>query len=261
MRITSLLVLGSSLVGCMRGGSTVSVDTAESAIDSSDSVSAEGDVMTAAVDGADAPSLTAVDVSARIAANLGTRMLPPGCATVVQNGFDLTVTYNDCTGPRGLVHVTGELDLAISLALDGSITVHGTSNGLEVNAATLDIDADATYRTAGTSHTLTVATTGTGTGPLGNAIDHQGNYTVTWDTASECRSIVGDWSTELTRAAGSATRSNDVDVSRCAGGCPTGTVTHHYLGGATITVTFDGTATASWSASTGRSGTVALACR
>jgi hypothetical protein len=248
----------------MRGGSTDGVDTAESAIDSSDSVSAEGDVMVTAVDGADTAgvtALTAADVAVHIAANIGSRMLPAGCATVTQNGLTLVVQYNDCTGPRGLVHVTGELDLAVSLALDGSIAVHGTATGLEVNAATLDIDTDATYRTTGTGHSLTVTTTGTGTGPRGTTIDHQGNYTITWDAASQCRSIMGDWSTELSRTGGSVSRSNQVDVSRCAGGCPTGTITHHYLGGASIDVTFDGTATAQWTASTGRSGTVTLACQ
>ena len=264
MRLTSFILISSSLFACMRN-STTDVDTAESTVDSSDSVSAEGDVMTAAVDGADVAGFTAAtaaDVSARIVANIGLRMQPAGCATVTQSGANITVVYNDCTGPRGLVHVTGELDLVVSLAIDGSITVHGTATNLEVNAATLDVDADAVYKTAGTSHTLTVQTHGSGTGPRGNTIDHVGNYTMTWDTASECRAIVGDWSTELTQAgAASATRSNDVDLERCAGGCPTGTITHHYLGGASITVTFDGTATASWSASTGRSGTVALACR
>ncbi len=46
MRLPIILVLG-SLVAC--GGSIDGVDTAESAIDNSDSVSAEGDVMAANV--------------------------------------------------------------------------------------------------------------------------------------------------------------------------------------------------------------------
>jgi len=41
----------------------------------------------------------------------------------------------------------------------------------------------------------------------------------------------------------------------------TGTVTHHFLAGASLTITFDGTATATWSASNGKSGTVALSCQ
>jgi hypothetical protein len=45
------------------------------------------------------------------------------------------------------------------------------------------------------------------------------------------------------------------------GGCPTGTVTHHFLLGASLTITFNGTPTATWTASTGASGTVALSCQ
>ena len=266
MRLTSIILLGSSLsfVACMKSDTADSVDSAESAVDSSEAVSAEGDLMTSSVDGADMAGLvapTSSDIAARIATNAMTRWVPAGCATIAQTGANVTITYNDCSGPRGLIHITGELDLAITLNLDGSIAVHATATDLEVNAATLDIDATGTYTTSGTSHTLVVSTMGSGTGRLGNSVDHNGNYTVTWDTASDCRSITGMWSTELSTALASATRSNDVTLSRCAGGCPTGTVTHDYLGGQSVTVTFNGTSTATWAGSGGRSGTVQLACQ
>jgi hypothetical protein len=135
--------------------------------------------------------------------------------------------------------------------------VHGTSSGLQVNRADLVIDATATYAVSGTSHTLTVQTMGSGTGPRGNEVEHDGNYSLTWDTASTCHSIDGHWQTDL----GVRERSNDVSLHRCAGSCPTGTITHHFLAGASLTVTFDGTATAQWSASTGASGTTQLSCQ
>lgn len=266
--LVRLVCVGSSLVafaGCMRGNdSGTGIDTAESAIDSSDGVSAEGNVMMAEVDGADMTGLTALtgdQVAVRVAANVALRWQPSGCATVDQQGATVTVTYNDCTGPRGLVHVTGTLTVVLSVSATGGISAHATATGFQVNRATLDIDADATYAVSGTSHSLTVTSTGEGTGPRGNAIDHQGDYTITWDTASQCGSIDGMWSTDITTPVATAERSNDVDLSRCAGGCPTGTMTHHFLGGASITVTFDGTATAAWTASTGRSGTVQLLCQ
>ncbi len=256
-----LLVLAASCLKSKDSGT--GVDTAESAVDSSDSVSAEGNVMMAEMDGSDMTGLTAVtadQVAARIAANIAVRWTPSTCATVTSSGTTVTVVYNDCTGPRGLVHVTGTLVIAVSVDAAG-IHGHGTATGFQVNQATLDIDADATYSVSGTTHTLMVDTTGEGTGPRGNEIDHKGDYTITWDTFSQCGSIDGAWSTDITTPVATAQRSNDVSLSRCAGGCPTGTVTHHYLGGASITVTFDGTATASWTASTGRSGTVALQCQ
>jgi len=257
MRKLISLALFGSLAACVHRGDG-GVDTAESAVDSSESTEAEGNLMMSAVDGADASGLaplTSDQVAVRIAANLGLRWAA-GCAQVTQSGATITVVYNDCTGPRGLVHVTGTLVLAVSVSSTGVISVHGTSDDMQVNRATLVIDANATYAVAGTSHTLTVATNGSGTGPRGNAIEHQGNYTITWDTASQCGGIDGMWSTDL----GDLSRSTDASVERCAGGCPTGTVTHTFLRGASLTITFDGSATATWTSSTGSHGTVTLAC-
>jgi hypothetical protein len=257
MRNFTIVLLASSLVACMNRGGT-NVDSAESAIDSSDSVGSESDLMTATVDGAEVTGIlpaTADQIAVRIAANVAGRWAN-GCAKVTQTGASLVITYTDCTGPRGLVHVSGELDVAITVA-GTTITAHGTSSDMTINRANIVIDATAVYTVSGTTKTLTVATNGSGTGPRGNEIEHQGNYTITWDSASQCRTIAGEWSTDL----GARERSNDVSLSRCAGGCPTGTVTHHFLAGASLTITFDGTATAAWSTSTGRTGTVALGCQ
>jgi hypothetical protein len=256
--ITTIVLLGSSLVACMNRGGGTDVDSAESAIDSSDSVGSEGDLMAAAVDGAEVTGLlpvTADQIAIRVAANVAVRWAS-GCAKATQTGANVTITYTDCTGPHGLVHVSGELDVTIAVS-GTTITAHGTSSDMQINRANVVIDATATYAVSGTTKTLTVATNGSGTGPRGNEIEHEGNYTITWDAASQCRTIAGDWRTDL----GVRERSNAVSLSRCAGGCPTGSVTHHFLAGASLTVTFDGTATAAWSASTGRSGTVALGCQ
>ena len=263
-QLTLFVLLGSSsLIACARNSGT-NVDSAESAVDSSDSVEAEGNMMMASVDGADMSGLTALtgdQVAAHIAANAPARFSPAGCATASATGSDVKLTLDDCSGPRGLLHVTGELDLTASVALSGTISVHASATALMVNRAVLDIDSDATYAVSGTTHTLTVQTMGSGTGPRGNDIDHSGQYTIQWDTTSQCGSIAGHWGTELSNGSASADRSNDVNLARCAGGCPTGMLTHHFLGGASLTVTFDGSAVAQWSTSTGKSGTVNLSCQ
>ena len=270
--LTSILVLGSSLASslvlaaCATNEDATSDDSAETAVDSAESTSAEGDMMMAATDGSSNPTvaLSAEVVAGNIAANLSARFQPSSCVTVTQTGPAIKAVYVDCSGVRGLAHVSGELDLAISVSLQGVITVQGTSSNLKVNGAQLTVDATATYATQGTSHTLTVVTEGSGTGPRGRTIEHDGNYTVTWDSASQCRTIMGSWSTQL----GSRTRTNQVDLSRCATGCPTGSVIHTFLGGRSLEVDFDGTATASWMLSAGAaggsataSGTVALRCQ
>ncbi|HEY0254850.1 MAG TPA: hypothetical protein VGC41_25165 [Kofleriaceae bacterium] len=238
-------------------------DTAESAVDSSDSVSSEGDVLAANMDGATVASalpLTNEQLAAAVAANINAKW-PNACAQVSASGANLVVTYNDCSGPRGLVHVTGTLNMALDISTAGAIDVHATGSGFEVNSAVLDIDADAVYSISGTQRSLVVSSKGTGIGPRGNDIDHSGDYTLTWDPATSCGSISGHWMTDFSNAAASAERSNDLTLSKCVNACPTGSLTHHYLGGASLTVAFDGSATAQWSASTGASGTIALACR
>jgi hypothetical protein len=266
MRTVLLASLATSLAltACIKKDST-DTDSADSIVDDSDSTEAEGNVMMATVDGADMSGLAALDagsVSARIAANVGVRWLPAGCATAVDNGGgNIAITMNDCTGPRGLVHVTGEIDLAVSVSVSGGISVHATASGLEVNAATLDLDATADYAVVGGQHTLTVQSTASGSGPRGTEIDHQGDYTVSWDPTNQCRSITGTWSTDFTGPNRSAQRSNAVDLTRCGDACPTGSLTHHGLLGLTINITFDGSNVAQWSTSTGRTGTVNLRCQ
>src|ERR1044071_3451663 len=110
----SILVLALGSGACMqRGGGDGDLATAKLAVDSSDSTEAEGNMMMATVDGADmtgAAALTADQVAVRIAANVALRWNPSGCAVGQQSGANITITYSDCTGPRGLVHVSGRLD-------------------------------------------------------------------------------------------------------------------------------------------------------
>jgi hypothetical protein len=195
-----LLLSSSSLVACMRNNdSTDSPDSAAAAADSQEAVGDEADIVTASVDasGTVTASVAATSVASTIAANVAAKWTG-ACAVATASGATVTVTYNDCTGPYGLVHVTGELDLTISINAQGALAVHATATDLEVNAATLDFTADGTLSESGTMKTLSVTANGSGTGPRGNSIDHNGAYTVAWDSTTTCRSIDGSWSTDLT---------------------------------------------------------------
>jgi len=258
--LSALFLVASSLVACVR---SPDLDSAERSVDSSDTVEAEGNVMMAMVDGVDASAfapLSADQAAARIAANVSARWNPSGCATATQSGATVTMQLAGCTGPRGLRSVTGQLELVVSVGLSGGVSLHATGTDLDVDGATLSIDADATYTASAGSHTLAVETHGSGIGPRGNEIERAGQYTIEWDSASQCRSLAGHWSTEVTTTRGTATRSNDVDMSRCAGSCPVGTITHHFLSDRTLEITFDGSAVATWSTSGGKSGSVELSC-
>jgi hypothetical protein len=254
--LTSSLLLGS--VGCIGGDDGSEVAIAEAAVESTDSADAEGNMMLAVLDGADTSgfaSLTANEIAVRIAANVAARWNPRDCAKVTQNGSTITIALTNCTGPRGLAAVNGTLVAEVTRA-SGAIAVHISSPDLRVNDAQLTFEADATYVARATEHELVVSTSGSGVGPRGGTVERTGDYTITLDTATQCRSIDGSWSTEL----GDRSRGQTVELRRCADACPTGTVTRSRTGGM-VTVTFDGTSTATWSATTGKSGTIALRCR
>ncbi|MGE0546002.1 MAG: hypothetical protein AB7O24_25660 [Kofleriaceae bacterium] len=261
--LTCLIAFSSMVVAaCADGGGDgddgeLDASTAEQAIEASESAEAEGNLMMATIDGSEmADGDTSEQIAVSIGANVAVRWNPSGCATVQRNGLQLSIVYNNCTGPRGLVNVTGQLDLEVSLSLDGAIVVHASSADLMVNGAQLAMDANAEYRLGIAEHTLTVMTHSSGTGPRGNAIEHNGDYMIAWEPAVQCAQIAGEWSTTVDER----TRSHEVDLRRCLNQCPVGTIVQRFDADASLTVTFDGTDHASFMASTGATGTVAISC-
>jgi hypothetical protein len=260
-KLAVIALFSSSLLGCMNKDDTVSV---ESALDDNESTAAEGEIMASSMDGAEMAGLlpaTSDQVAAKIVSNIGPRFQPAGCATATSQGATVTVTYNDCTGPRGLIHVSGQLVLVVNVDANGTITVHGTSGDLSANDAHLKVDVDATYTVSGTSHMLDVQTNGSAVGPRGFELDHVGDYTKTWDTGTQCGGLDGSWATDATLVDGTNLhRSTTVDVTKCLGSCPNGTIERTFKNGVTLTITFDGTSTAKWSTTNGKSGTRTLPC-
>jgi hypothetical protein len=257
----ALAVVTTAAIGCAQQENGDSLE-AELAVDSTNVSQGESGILAAAVDGSEAATAVALVGAATpqgtadwIAQHAGARFSPAGCATVSQSGLTVTIAFADCTGPRGLPHLTGSVAITVSAGAGGAIDLTASASGLEVNNATIDIDSSAVYTVSGSSKSLAVTTKGSGTGPLGNTIEHDGQYTVGWDAS--CASLEGAWSTETT----DAKRSTTANVQRCAGQCPTGTITRDTFLGRTITVTFDGSSVATWTTSAGRSGTINLPCQ
>jgi hypothetical protein len=258
----ALALVTTATLGCKQQGGDLDSLDAELAVDSTNVSQGESAILASAVDGSEAatgfapaPLATPQGTADWIAAHAGAKFSPAGCATVTESGLTDTIAFSDCTGPRGLLHLTGSIAITVSAGANGAIDLSATATGLEVNNATIDISSSAVYTVSGASKSLAVTTSGSGTGPLGNTIQHDGQYTASWDAT--CESLEGSWSTEV----GAAQRSTTANVMKCDSGCPTGTITRDTFRGHTITVTFDGTAVAKWTTSTGGSGTVALACQ
>lgn len=250
----SLLAVTTLSLGACRDRDS---DAAELTADASNASQAEASLLAATVDGAAASTVapaTAETAAAFIAARAPARYSPSGCVTVTQTGLTVTLGFAQCTGPRGLRELDGTMSIVVSSGTGGAIVFDASAVDFQIGSATLDIDATATYTVNGGTSTLAVSTATTGIGPLGYEIAHTGDYTATWDAS--CVSIDGAWATER----GEASRSTTASVMRCLDQCPRGTITRTTVARRVIELSFDGTSTARWSASDGRSGSFGLAC-
>ena len=176
------------------------------------------------------------------------------CVTATATGASVAFVMNDCTGPYGLVHVTGTLTVVYSVGAS-SYTGTATATDLHVNGATVDISATAVY-TPGTTKTLAVTTAGAGTGALGHTITRNGSYTLSWTTT--CVTLNGTWTTTIDLVSWNTAVT---DLTRCLGACPAAGGQAVFHGPVrTVTIDFDGSDVAAWHTAAGLTGTVDLVC-
>jgi hypothetical protein len=247
------------LAGC--GGSnnaSSSDDThASAALDSNGSTSTEGALIVASIDGTQL-AISGNEAAITAAVNVKTQYQPASCVTATVNNNLVTFVLNDCSGPWGLVHVSGTLVATYDIQPSG-VSAEVKASGLTVNGATLNLDSKAVYSVNGTVKHLAVDTNGNGTGFFGTQLARHGSFTFTWDSTSLCASLDGNWSTTI----GNDTWSTSVSqFKQCKGLCPaSGTIAHTGgITGVTITVTFDGTPDAKWASSNGKHGDLFLLC-
>lgn len=252
-----LVVVSLAVVGCGRG---VEADSAEDADESAVVSSAESALTAELADEVAQPaSTTPEQLAMNAATRVGARFKPQGCATQSQMGATVTYVLNDCTGPYGLVKVTGTLTAVYSRAAGGGVNVVITGTGVKANNATLDINSTVVGTQTNGVKKAVVTVNGSGTGPRGGALTRTGSYTITFDTVAECLTIDGTWQTGTARLGASTVVAG---YKRCKGQCPAagGTITHTSAKNAVVTVTYDGSAVAQWAVAGGRSGTVNLQC-
>jgi hypothetical protein len=232
--------------------------SASAALDSNGSASTEGALLYASVAGTEV-AVSANEAAISAAASLKSQYSPAACvinASVSANV--LSYSLKDCTGPWGLVHVSGDVVVTFDKQ-PGSIHAGLKVTDLTVNGASFNLDSNATYTVAGPSHKLVVQTDGDGVGFFGTKLARHGSFTFTWDSAAKCATLNGDWSTTI----GNDTWATSVDnFQQCKGVCPaSGTISHTGgISGVTITVKFDGSADAKWSSDNGKTGDLLLLC-
>lgn len=271
MNISTRTILGFSLLalaaGCGTAASTedlqTSTDGAEAMSASSQSTSLAGNVFENAQ--APDPMTAAGQVAAGTASAAG--LWPAGCVTRTKDASNpalVHITFNECTGPFGLVHLNGGEDVILSKNADGSL--HAAITGVNLTAndkpITYTASADITFPTA-TTRDVTWQGAWTRTNEEGDAIVHTSSLTIQIDTSTHCGSTSGKAKTTVDDREVDTTIS-DYQLCRDSTGevgCPSGSVEHvHEPSGNTVTVDFNGSATADVTGPRGHTFDVPLVC-
>ncbi len=263
MRALLLAAIGGALLGC---AGEEPIDTPEATLDAADAIEAEATFLFAIAEGTVSLPGTDAEVLAGIAANVPVRWQPAGCAHVIQpSGTSLMFTFEGCSGPRGLVDVTGTLELQLVGWAERPV-FSISSPSMAANGSTFPMLTDATDEIYLDGEGIDGSFTGMGVGPRGYELEPAaGSYVMSWQRSSGCSTLraradsdqdpmVGEYADWVTK----------VDVTRCPGRCPSGTVARRFSNDAELQVDMDGTTVAAWTSSGDRtdtrSGTFDLPC-
>jgi hypothetical protein len=254
---TALLLSSLSLFAC---GRAAEIDDAEDADEAVSIATTESALSTTLTDDLAQPmSATAEDLAAAAEARVGSRLQPAGCVTSTRAGATVTYVFTNCTGPYGLVKLNGTVVAVYSPKPGGVVQAVVTSTGFKANELTFDLNATVLASETNGVKKADVTVQAEGTGPRGGTVERQGAYVATYDAAAGCVTLDGAWQTK----AGLRTSSTVMaGYKRCKGSCPAagGTITHTGPQRVVTTLSYDGSAVASWSTSSGRSGTLNLRC-
>jgi hypothetical protein len=145
---------------------------------------------------------------------------PSGClvADVTASQSSATFTFTDCTGPFGLVHLTGIVDATWTGGGSSPLDVTFNSTNFKVNSATVTSwTAKATVTPSGNDRTMVWSATLAGTTGAGRAFARTNHKTLTWTVGGTCLTIAGQSTGTVT---GLDLQTTLVNYQLCDGACP-----------------------------------------
>jgi hypothetical protein len=193
--------------------------------------------------------------------NAGFWFQPAGCLQVTEDTTSQSATYvfDGCTGPLGLVELTGTVNVTWQTALD-QVTVDFSAQGFHINRATIDDwQATAVVTASGDQRTMTWNGQLSGTTGRGRHFQRTNQKTVSWTKGVSCIAISGQ-STGNILVARLQTTFTSWQV--CADSCPQAgseIQVKNLDDGDAIDVKYEGGPTAELTLN-GRSDTIGLAC-
>jgi hypothetical protein len=188
---------------------------------------------------------------------------PAGCVVVTNDTTNRTVTYvfNGCTGPFGLLDVTGEIKIAWQTPAVNKLVLDFTGTSLKVNRATVDWSAHAEI-IAGLrgKRDMTWNAHLSGTTARGREFTRANNKSIAWTVGEACVLVNGSSDGNVT---GRAIHVDVINYSRCKGECPAAgsevRITNTNTG-KSIDITCDGGNQATFTGPNGGQTQITLAC-
>jgi len=238
-RIPSLLTLGVAtlafvgLGGCLRKDTTESLELASYGDDSLQTEANLESIAQSFVGGTGAkitfqsaaqlsPPLSAGGVrpADTVSNPAGGFYQPAGCLVEdsTPSKETATFTFNDCTGPFGLVHLTGVVDASWKIDGTSHATITLTSKDFKVNDATITTwTANADVTASGDARTMVWSAKLDGTTGAGRAFSRSNDKTIGWTVGGSCLTIDG---TSTGTVTGLDLETTITSYSRCTGACP-----------------------------------------
>lgn len=249
--VAVLSMLGITVVGCHKAPvENADEESQQLAADGNESSAAAaqsthiGNLVFASVTKAD-PATAATDVAS------APKLWPAGCVTRVKDAANpllVHITFNECTGPFGLVHLNGGEDVTFSKTPAGVLHADFQSVALTANGKPITHTASADITVMGNDRQVDWNGHWQRVNDRGDEVQHDSQLTILVDVFAGCRTANGTATTTV------ATREVDTtvkDYKVCRNpttdvdGCPFGVVTHtHKATGKTVTIDFDGSAKA-----------------
>jgi hypothetical protein len=146
---------------------------------------------------------------------------PAGCLQVTEDKANAQVTYafNACTGPLGLVELTGTVTVDWQLSAS-QLTLSFSAQGFKINRATIDSwQATAVITPNGNQRSMTWNAMLSGTTGNGRAFNRTNQKSVQWTVGVECLSASGQSSGDIL---GANLQTSVISWQRCADSCPQG---------------------------------------
>lgn len=144
---------------------------------------------------------------------------PAGCLVVTDAPAQHTATYvfSGCTGPYGLVKITGTVTVDYSSTGPTELTLNYAAKGLAINGATIDWTATANITASGAMRDMQWNGMFSGTTRHGRAFSRTNTKHYTWTVGVPCLSVTGSSDGTVT---GHELKTTIVSWSQCAGSCP-----------------------------------------